>query len=163
MELFKYDHFKQKTEEIFNLLISEIKGVLPDARIEHIGSSSIPNSLSKGDLDIFVGVPNHTHEQAINAIKTIGFTEKEGTFRSHELCMLVTNKFNYDVAIQVVANDSEFECFIRFRDILKENESLVEEYNNLKLKAQILSEDKYREKKSEFIQHVLAMPLIKKA
>ena len=72
-------------------------------------------------MDVFVGVPANAHKGTVVAIKAMGFVEQKRTFRSNQLCMLVTDKFKYDVAIQVVANNSEFEDFIRFRDILRAN------------------------------------------
>lgn len=89
-------------------------------------------------------------------IKSLDFYEKKGTFRSNELCMLVTEKFNYDVAIQLVSNGSEFEDFIRFRDLLKSNAELVKEYNEVKLMAQFLDENEYRQRKNVFIAKILS-------
>lgn len=155
MKLLKYEEYSAKTNTIFNQLKLELLNILPVARVEHIGSSSIPNSLSKGDLDIFVGVNKDQHVEAIELIKTIGFTEKIDTFKSNELCMLTTDRFDYDVAIQVVANGSEFESFIKFRDALCFDVKFVKLYNDIKLKAKGLSEDEYRAKKSVFIQRVL--------
>lgn len=150
-----YEDYSERTNEIFARLSEDLRSVLPQARIEHIGSSSIPGSVSKGDLDVFVGIDHAYFNQALSLIKSQGFHEKEGTFRSNELCMLVTNKFNYDVAIQLVSNGSEFEDFLKFRDILKINKKLVEEYNEIKLLAQSLEESEYRQRKSVFISRIL--------
>jgi len=155
MKLLRFEEYEHLVNEIFEKLLKEVRAILPNARIEHIGSSSIPNSISKGDLDVFVGVPKPDLEKAVNLIKDLEFAEKENTFRSDELCMLTTNKFNYDVAIQVVANNSDFEDFIKFRNALKGDPNLVNEYNNIKFKAQNLSNTEYRKMKSQFIDFVL--------
>ena len=156
MKLLKYEEYSTKTDSIFNQLKLELLKILPTDRVEHVGSSSIPGSLSKGDLDVFVGVNKDQHVESIELIKSIGFIEKKDTFRSDELCMLITDQFNYDVAIQVVINGSEFEDFIKFRNILRKNHNLVESYNEIKLNAKNLSEDEYRAKKSKFINNVLS-------
>lgn len=44
---------------------SEALSVLPFARVEHIGSSAVPVSIEKGDLDIFVGVETGMGENVI--------------------------------------------------------------------------------------------------
>jgi GrpB-like predicted nucleotidyltransferase (UPF0157 family) len=155
MKLQKYDDYSKLTDEIFSILSKEIKLVLPQARVEHIGSSSIAGSISKGDLDVFVGIDHSEFNHALLLIKSLGFYEKEGTFRSSELCMLVTDKFNYDVAIQLVSNDSEFEDFLKFKEILKMNKKLVEEYNEIKTQAQFLDSDEYRKRKDIFITRIL--------
>jgi GrpB-like predicted nucleotidyltransferase (UPF0157 family) len=151
----KYEDYSERTNELFAKLSEDIRSILPQARIEHIGSSSIPGSLSKGDLDVFIGIDQSFFNQALSLIKSLGFYDKEGTFRSNELCMLVTDKFNYDVAIQLVSNGSEFEDFLKFRDILKMNKKLVEEYNEIKFLAQSSGENEYRQRKDIFISRVL--------
>jgi len=143
------------TNTIFSKLSEELRVILPNARIEHIGSSSIPGSISKGDLDVFVGVDHSYFDQALILIKSLDFDEKQGTFRSDQLCMLVTDKFNYDVAVQLVSNGSEFEDFLKFRDLLKSNSEFLKEYNEVKLIAQSLDENEYREKKNTFITKIL--------
>jgi GrpB-like predicted nucleotidyltransferase (UPF0157 family) len=61
------------------------------------------------------------------------------------------------VALQVVANGSEFECFLAFRDRLRASADLVEKYNTLKRSCEGWPQDKYREKKSAFIEYVLGL------
>jgi GrpB-like predicted nucleotidyltransferase (UPF0157 family) len=84
----------------------------------------------------------------------LGFKEKVDTLRTLELCML-ESKSSDDVAFQLVANGSEFEFFLIFRDKLRANPSLVQQYNALKMSCEGLSQDDYRRKKSDFINHVL--------
>lgn len=155
MKLRKYEEYSSHVEVLFLKLSQELRLVLPEARIEHIGSSSIPGSISKGDLDVFVGVDQVNFNDALEKIKRIGFVEKEGTFRSNELCMLVTTKYDYDVAVQLVSNGSEFEDFLRFRNILLSSTDLVKQYNEVKLFAENLDENEYRKNKSDFIVQVL--------
>ncbi len=155
MKLKKYEEYSSHVEVLFTKLSRELRLVLPEARIEHMGSSSIPGSISKGDLDVFVGVDQVNFNDALEEIKRIGFVEKIGTFRSNELCMLVTTKYDYDVAVQLVSNGSEFENFLRFRNILRSSTDLVKKYNAVKLLAENLDENEYRKNKSDFIVHVL--------
>lgn len=158
MILKKYEDYSDLVNNLFTILSKELNLILPKAKIEHIGASSIPGSISKGDLDVYVGVDSSYFNLAIELIKSIGFYEKEGTFRSEELCMLVTDKFNYDVAIQLVANGSEFEDFLVFRNLLRDDHELVLKYNNIKTLAQSLSDDDYRKEKNKFIERVLRRP-----
>lgn len=153
MKLYKFEELK--VSEIFEKLRTEVSQLLPFARIEHIGASSIPGSISKGDLDVFVGVDADQFQNSLDILKTIGYQEKQGTFRSDDLCMLITDKYHHDVAIQLVRNGSEFEDFLRFRDALRANKNLVDQYNQIKREAVSLPENEYRSKKAIFIQSVL--------
>ncbi len=111
MQFYKADEYQASCENLYRKYELEIAALLPDASIEHIGTSSIPNAVSKGDLDILVGVNGKELENAVKLLSTLGFNEKSDTLRTPELCML-ENSSGEDVAFQVVANGSEFEFFV---------------------------------------------------
>lgn len=156
MKFLKPEEFVDVLNQIFATLKSRILQVLPQGEVDHIGSSAIKGAISKGDLDILVRVRSDEMAEAIKAIESLGFKIKEGTLRTESLCMLVTAEFNEDVAIQLIAQGSEFEDFLLFRDKLNSNPDLVMQYNQLKLKSTNLTPDEYRIKKSEFIQKILS-------
>ncbi|MFA0159453.1 GrpB family protein [Vibrio sp. 10N.261.46.A3] len=159
MKFYPAEQYQAACNELFVRYERDIKTLIPNARVEHVGASSIPFAVSKGDLDIFVGVELSELselEDAIERLTTLGFNEKLDTLRTPELCMLESTSAD-DVALQVVANGSEFECFLRFRDKLRANPALVQQYNTLKMSCEGWSQEKYRAKKSAFIQHVLAL------
>lgn len=155
MKFLKASDYQPKVNSIFRILENELLEVLPKLRIEHIGSSSIPNAVSKGDLDVYISIRQSQFIEVLEIIKSIGFEEKKDTLRTDKLCMLVTDKYDYDVAIQLVVEGSEFENFILFRDLLRMSPQLVDEYNSLKLASVGLSEDEYRMKKSKWIKGVI--------
>lgn len=155
MKFFISEQYQPACHKCFNLYQNKIKQLLPNARVEHIGASSIPHAISKGDLDIFVGVEADDLEGAVKVLKSLGFDEKLDTLRTDSLCML-ESLGEQDVALQVVANGTEFECFLTFRDQLRANPDLVQHYNNLKLSCVSLADDDYRIRKSLFIEQILA-------
>ncbi|MFA0323825.1 GrpB family protein [Vibrio splendidus] len=156
MKFYPAEQYQAACNELFIRYERDIKKLISNARVEHVGASSIPSAVSKGDLDIFVGVELGEFEDVIERLATLGFTEKLDTLRTPELCMLEST-FSDDVALQVVANGSEFECFLRFRDKLRANPELVQQYNTLKMSCEGWSQEKYREKKADFIEHVLEL------
>ena len=156
MKFYPAEQYQTACHDMFARYERDIKKLIPNARVEHVGASSIPSAVSKGDLDIFVGVELVELEDVIGRLTTLGFTEKLDTLRTPELCMLEPTSGD-DVALQVVANGSEFECFLRFRDKLRANPVLVQQYNTLKMSCEGWPQEEYREKKSDFIEHVLAV------
>ncbi|WP_368085374.1 GrpB family protein [Vibrio splendidus] len=156
MKFYPAEQYQAACNELFIRYERDIKKLIPNARVEHVGASSIPFAVSKGDLDIFVGVELGELEDVIERLTTLAFTEKLDTLRTPELCMLESTSSD-DVALQVAANGSEFECFLAFRDKLRANPALVEQYNTLKMSCEGWPQDEYREKKSTFIEHVLAL------
>ena len=159
MKFLKPNEYQSQAKEIFLSLKNSIHSLLPSARVEHMGSSAIDGLISKGDLDIFLGVDPHGHARAVEIIKSLDFQIKQGTLKTEELCMLYSSAFSIDTAIQVVANGSVFEDFLRFRDLLLSDSDLRNEYNKLKETSAGLNEEDYRSKKSKFIESVLGKAL----
>lgn len=148
------EQYQQRCAQLFNSYQKDISTLLPFAKIEHIGSSAIPNAISKGDLDIYIEVMPEQFEFAIEQLKTLNFIEKQNTLRTHELCMLESLN-NDDVAFQIVITDSIFTFFLTFKNKLISSPKLVNEYNELKLQCSHLDADQYRTIKSDFINRVL--------
>lgn len=152
MKFYTPDEYQEKCSALFHRFYAEISVVLPSAQIEHVGSSSVPGAISKGDLDIYVGVDPPAHSEAVLKLIDCGYKVKADTLRTPELCMLVAQE---DVALQVVAVGSQYEFFIKFRDLLRSNPDLLSQYNNLKQSCAGFSEDRYRAEKSKFIEEAL--------
>ena len=155
MKFLEPEAYQPLARELFHQLSAVIRNALPASRIEHIGSSSIEGAVSKGDLDIFVGVEQEEFEAAIAAINSLGFGIKTGSFRNETLCPFESDAYPLPVGLQLVANRSEFECFLTFRDRMNADADLRSEYNQLKQRAGDLSDDEYRRVKSQFIENVL--------
>jgi GrpB-like predicted nucleotidyltransferase (UPF0157 family) len=140
---------------LFDRLSSLIRLALPAARIEHIGSSAIEGAVSKGDLDIFVGVEPEEFHNAIVSIESLGFQIKTESFRNESLCPFTSDDYPLPVGLQLVVNRSEFEIFLVFRDRMNADADLRSSYNQLKRQACDLNEHEYRRVKSNFIENVL--------
>lgn len=110
MKFFSPEQYQAISKDLFLRYKSEIKELVSEARVEHIGASSIPTAISKGDLDIFVGVESLELESKVQLLMTLGFQEKVDMLITSELCILESGSIE-DVAIQVMANGSEFECY----------------------------------------------------
>jgi GrpB-like predicted nucleotidyltransferase (UPF0157 family) len=156
MRLLQPSDYQPALGAVFLDLSAEILSLLPDSRVEHIGASAIPGAMSKGDLDICVIVSETELEAAVLKLKTKGYLSKADTLRTPQLCMLISPRQDMDIALQMTAEGSEFEFFMLFRDKLRSDSKLVEQYNQLKIRYKDAEEDQYREQKSAFIQHILS-------
>lgn len=154
MKFYDSDTYQTRCQERFEHYQRAILTLNPNANVEHIGASSIPGAVSKGDLDIFVGVDAADFDSTIQKLKSLNVREKQNTLRTEALCML--ESLQEDIALQVVVKGSEFEFFLSFRDQLRTHPKLVQEYNELKWGCTGLSQDEYRSRKSAFIERVLS-------
>ena len=154
-ELLDPSEYQLAVRSVFEGVSGELTRLVPGARIEHVGASSIPGAISKGDLDICVVVAARDHSAAVQVLEASGYLVKGDTLRTPELCMLQSPRSDVDVALQVVAEGSEFEFFMRFRDALRADPNLVERYNQLKYEFASSGAERYRNEKAKFIESVL--------
>lgn len=154
MRFYFAEEYQPQCNARFAYYQTQIKALLTNAEIEHIGASSIPNAISKGDLDIYIAVDQSEFNDAIQKLCHLNFQEKLATLRTDQLCMLESLNGD-DVAFQLVVKGSEFESFIQFRDKLRQLPELVQTYNNLKKRCENLDMIDYRIEKNKFISAVL--------
>lgn len=150
------DQYQKDCQALYQVFAERIAKTLNHAHIAHIGSSAIPGALSKGDLDIYVGVSAEQFNQSIQQLKQINFIEKKDTLATKELRMLESQEHDH-VAIQLVVQNSAYDFFLTFRDVLRNQPELVAEYNQMKSSCRDMTMDEYRMNKSDFIQAVLSL------
>ncbi|BAP15632.1 hypothetical protein AS19_27810 [Alcanivorax sp. NBRC 101098] len=155
MRFLKPQDYQPEARAIYARLAKKIEDLLPNAHVEHIGSSAVDGMISKGDLDIYVEASKKFLDEYERLLLNQGFERKTDTFQSQELRMLVSNEFDIDVAIQLVDKDSKYTFFKTFRDVLKSSKKERDNYNSLKMSCIPLTQEEYREKKSKFINRIL--------
>jgi len=155
MKLLEPSEYQGLACSVYASVAQELSRLLPAARVEHVGASSVPGAISKGDMDVCVIVAASSHPRAVKTLEASGYVVKDDTLRTPDLCMLVSPRTDLDVALQVVAEGSRFEFFMRFRDALRANPLLVEQYNQLKRNFASMSAERYRDEKAKFIEAVL--------
>ncbi len=139
---------------------SRLKRCLADVsvEIEHVGSTSVPGLLAKPIIDIAVCVSSESELQsAIDALRNFGYIyrgdgkSKGGHLFVREICADVRTHHIH----MVVAGDTQWDRYLRFRDELRANRKLRDDYATLKAKiAQTVDVDRrsYTKSKSDFIE-----------
>ncbi|MBL8277053.1 MAG: GrpB family protein [Pelomonas sp.] len=155
MKLFSPSQYQGVASQVVEEIKREVERLIPESRVEHVGSSAIPGAVSKGDIDICVIVPALRHPSAVATLESAGYVAKIGTLRTPDLCMLQSPRTDCDVALQVIASGSRFEFFMDFRDALRNSPALVQKYNEVKQSSAGAGPDEYRSAKSDFIAAVL--------
>lgn len=124
-------------------------------RIEHIGSTSIPNIYAKPILDMAILCGEKGLEAVANALKSLGY-DYRGQFDDeigHYYAVLDKENIRYCQAhIYTEAND-DWHLKLKFRDVLRENVELAKEYNDYKLELakRVSSKSEYAEIKDKWV------------
>ena len=102
------------------------------ARVEHVGSTSVPGLVAKPIIDIVLAVPNSADEPAyVPALEAAGYvlTIREPEWHEHRL--LKGPDTNVNLHVFTVGSD-EVERMVRFRDRLRSDDGDRERYARAK-------------------------------
>lgn len=149
--------FKDKAEQAFLFQKELIKEHLPSADVQHVGSTAIPNSLTKGDLDIQVRVAAEQFSKAVNVLSLL-YESNDGSIKTDEFRAFQEESSDPPLGIQLTVIDSEFDFFWKFRDVLLLNDQYRLEYDELKRKYEGREMEEYREAKNEFFIRMMQTP-----
>lgn len=164
--------FRKYNPEYRTFFISEKKKIAKalgsKAKIEHIGSTAIPNLGGKGILDIVVGVSKSKMAEAKKKLEKAGyeFCEKAGYFER----LFFRADYSYKnrkrrVHIHLTKfNGKDWKEVIGFRNYLLKHPRSVEEYVKIKkegVKKALGNGEKYRKHKERFIENIVKNPALK--
>lgn len=138
-----------------------IRHSLPDADIQHVGSTAIPNSMTKGDLDIQVRVKPHHFPKAIEELSIL-YDLNEGSVKTREFRAFKNESENPPLGIQLTVIGSEFDFFWKLREVLIMNDKYRAEYDALKRNYEGKEMEEYREAKDEFFDKIMITPEYKR-
>jgi GrpB-like predicted nucleotidyltransferase (UPF0157 family) len=145
----------EQAELAFQTHAARLREMLPYAQIEHVGSTSIPGALGKGDLDIVVCVDDVRFEAADAALAQ-RFERNTKSIRDGNFSSFKDDSLSPPLGIQLVVRGSEYDNFLKFRDALRTSPRLLEQFNALKQEWHGAAMSDYRSAKSAFIADVLS-------
>jgi len=132
-------------------------------KVEHIGSTAVPNIKAKPVLDLMVGVPSlEKWEEFKEPLKKLGYEFRKDFKDSLEHILFVKgpeeNRTHYLKLTEITSNF--WKEHLLFRDLLVNNPELRKEYENIKeslLKKYPNDRGLYSEGKKEFIEKALGL------
>jgi GrpB-like predicted nucleotidyltransferase (UPF0157 family) len=138
-------------------LRSELAALVPGADVQHVGSTAIPGSLTKGDLDIQVRVARAGYSVA-KAVLAKRFAVNEGGFTGDEGISFEDYSDEPSAGIHLTVVGGSADVQSRFRDLLVASAELRRDYDALKRRFHEGSMAEYREAKAAFVARVLDDP-----
>lgn len=149
------ESFREAVGDAFADEHRALRALLPRAVIEHVGSTAVPGSLTKGDLDICVVVEPADFSEADRLLGG-RCARNLASIHTAEFAAFTAEGYAVPVGIQLVARGSEWDTFVRWRDLLRGDAGLRERYDQLKQRFDQKPMDDYRAAKSAFIQESLS-------
>lgn len=131
--------------------------LLPEAQVDHVGSTSIPGALTKGDVDLLVRVDAARFDAAVAALRGLYAVHQPENWTPTYASFADPEATDLPIGVQLaVAGSADDLLFGPFRDALVDDPALLAEYNALKLRHDGDEYERYTEVKGEFVERVLA-------
>ena len=157
--------YQVEWEEMFErerrLLTQRIGNLVVD--IQHVGSTAVPGLEAKPIIDIAIAVADAAMISAcVRPLESIGYIDRgDGGTNGGYLLVKESAPEVRTVHLHLVAiGDPQWRTYLRFRDILRGDETMREQYANLKATLRRLYSDdrgRYTSGKHDFIRSVLQL------
>jgi GrpB-like predicted nucleotidyltransferase (UPF0157 family) len=141
-------------ETAFEEHAQRLRALLPFAEVEHIGASSVKGALSKGDIDIGIGV-EQSFFQASRALLGEHYERNLTSTATDSFASFKCDSTEPPLGIQLYVSGSDYDVFTKFRSILITRQEALDAYNCLKRDSEGMTMGQYRERKSTFIADLL--------
>lgn len=145
----KTEDVSEKIETLFASEKKKLRGLFPNADVEHVGGTSVPGSITKGDLDINVRVKPEEFEKVVEILKGLYEINQPDNW---DAGFASFKDDAQDLGIQVTVIGSPDDCFTAQRDYLRDHPEKVAELNALKKRFEGKSMDEYRKEKGVFFE-----------
>jgi len=148
---------REATDSAFEAHRARILGVLSEAEVEHVGSTSVPGALTKGDVDVLVRVDARRFDHAVSRLRRLYGVHQPHNWTPTLASFADRGGGDPPVGVQlVVAGSTEDRMFGPFRDALVRDPALLADYNELKRRHGCDDHERYTSVKGEFVRQVLA-------
>lgn len=161
-EKYKFRKYNKNYPVLFRTEKYRLRKILPnDAKIEHIGSTSVPGLGGKGIIDIFISVKKKDWARSLYILQKkdylffpLGGSDERKFFQKDYKYREKTRRVHIHLTYH---NSQEFKRSIAVINYLKNNKEAVKEYSEIKKKAVKVARGdgwKYRKYKQKFLDKI---------
>ena len=144
-----------QVQRVLARVTPQLRRLLPNAEIDHIGATAIPGAITKGDIDLVVRIAPAAFQAAVEILSAhFGIKQRENwtpAFASFG----DDHGYPLPLGIQLVAKNAEPDFLTFLRDHLIWNPAALAEYNLLKVQHAADGADGYWQAKHAFISKIL--------
>ena len=143
---------REQAELLFREVEARVRALLPGASVEHVGSTSLPDGVTKGDLDVQVRVAPRDFDSACDTLGKLyepnpgGFTDAGRSFKD--------DSTDPPLGLHVTIIDGPSDIQHRQRDLLRARPDLRREYDAVKRRFHGGEMAAYREEKDGFFTRI---------
>lgn len=152
MELVRENEIRGRIGAVFECQRDRLAKLLPQARVEHVGSTAVPGALTKGDLDICVSVRAEEFATATEVLSAAFAVHQPENWTDGLASFCAPAEDEVETGIQLlVAGGVEEGWFIGWRERLRGDADLRDRYDRCKSEHRDAPVEAYRAAKERLI------------
>lgn len=136
--------------------LPRLRQLAPTAEIEHIGSTAIPGTLTKGDIDVVLRISATDFADVITALRQVYAEAQRENWTADFASFKDDQTGPLPFGIQVVVRGTENDDFVRLRDLLRTEADARSRYNAVKQAHADADFEAYWRAKDRLIRELLA-------
>jgi GrpB-like predicted nucleotidyltransferase (UPF0157 family)/predicted kinase len=134
---------------------SSLREVLPDCQVEHIGATSMPDGVTKGDVDVNVRVSQRDFATVVDLLRQRYDIAQPDNW-SPTYASFSDPAHDLPVGLQVTAVGSSDDFLVDLRDLMRGDPQLRRDYDRVKSGAASLGPDGYWAAKNAFLEPIVS-------
>jgi GrpB-like predicted nucleotidyltransferase (UPF0157 family) len=150
--------FRSRVDTIVAQEVARLQAVLPHADVQHIGGTSIPGALTKGDVDLVVRVSAAEFDAARTVLRGFYAINQPENWTPSFASFKDDHGLPLPFGAQLVVIGSADDVFITIRDRLSRDPAAFAAYNAIKRVHHGGDHARYRAAKTELIERLIANP-----
>lgn len=155
-----FEEYDEQYPFVFAEIVAAIHSVLPQARVEHVGSTAVPGLGGRRTLDIVIPATREQHDEMVAKLLSIGFIVSPLKHMQPMLTGLIQHGGKeYPILLYVMPEESEiFRGWLAFRSYMQQHPEEIQHYVEVKKKA--IAEGKtdgwsYQQAKSPYLEGLI--------
>lgn len=133
MRLVREDEIRPSVAAVFERTSARLAALVPGARIEHVGSTAVAGSLTKGDLDICVIVTANDLDAATTTLAGTHQVHQRENWTEGLASFIAPPEDGVEIGVQlIVSKGIEEDWFIGWRERLRSDPELRARYDRVK-------------------------------
>jgi GrpB-like predicted nucleotidyltransferase (UPF0157 family) len=134
-------------------LEASLRELLPACQIEHIGATSLPDGLTKGDVDVNIRASQGDFPVVVETLRG-HFSVAQPHNWTESYASFVDSSRTLPVGLQVTVLGSPDDFLVPLRDLMRRDAELRHEYDRLKRDAVHLGPDGYWRAKNTLLTEI---------
>jgi GrpB-like predicted nucleotidyltransferase (UPF0157 family) len=132
-----FEEYDEQYPLVFTEIVDAIHSVLPQAQVEHVGSTAIPRLGGRRTLDMVIPAPSEEHEEMVAHLLRIGFIVSPLKHMQPMLTGLIQySGKEYSILLYIMPEESEiFRGWLAFRAYMQQHPEEIQAYVEVKKKA----------------------------